>query len=164
VSVDSVDLSRVYLDWGMLNFELNGFKGTAVDPRDLNPEALNPGDLSAGGVLSPFRFIRGDALRFLPEAKRAALRWDLIILDPPTFSNSGKMRGFLDIRRDYRELAGLCLDLLADGGKLFLSVNARSFKLDGEAFPGAKAMDLTEKLRDEDFRGKRVPACWVMSR
>jgi 23S rRNA G2069 N7-methylase RlmK/C1962 C5-methylase RlmI len=165
-SVDSVDLSRAYLDWGMLNFELNGFRGTAVDPRDLSAGALAfPQDAAKKtGVLPPFRFIRGDALRFLPEAKRAGLRWDLIILDPPTFSNSKKMRGFLDIRRDYRELAGLCLDLLAPGGKLFISVNARSFKLDGEAFPGAGLTDLTEKMRDEDFRGKRVPACYVLGR
>jgi 23S rRNA G2069 N7-methylase RlmK/C1962 C5-methylase RlmI len=166
VSVDSVDLSRAYLDWGMLNFELNGFKGTSVEPRDLSAGTLAfPQDaVKKAGVLPPFRFIRGDVLRFLPEAKKAALRWDLIILDPPTFSNSKKMRGFLDIRRDYRELTGLCLDLLAPGGKLIISVNARSFKLDEDAFPGVKLTDLTEKLRDEDFRGKRIPACYVVSR
>jgi 23S rRNA G2069 N7-methylase RlmK/C1962 C5-methylase RlmI len=176
-SVDSVDLSRAYLDRGMLNFELNGFKGTAVDPRDLIAGAAAP-DRAAGsvrdgrrgqeaaakraGVLPPFRFIRGDALRFLLEAKRAALRRDLIILDPPTFSNSGKMRGFLDIRRDYRELAGLCLDLLASKGSLFFSINARSFRFERDAFPGVEATDLAEKLRDEDFRGKRVPACYML--
>jgi 23S rRNA G2069 N7-methylase RlmK/C1962 C5-methylase RlmI len=153
-SVDSVDLSRAYLDWGMLNFELNGFKGVEI----------SPGDLSAGGVPPPFRFIRADILRFLPEAKKAGPRWDLVILDPPTFSNSKKMRDSLDIRRDYRELVSLCLDLLANGGKLFVSVNARSFKLEGDAFPGTEITDLTEKLRDEDFRGKRVPACWALRR
>lgn len=154
VSVDSVDLSRAYLDWGMLNFELNGFKGREIDPRDLGAFARTS--------LPPFRFIRGDALRFLPEAERAALRWDIIILDPPTFSNSKKMRGFLDIRRDYRELVRGCLGLLAPGGKLFVSVNARSFKLDRDAFPGMEITDLTEKLRDEDFREKRVPVCWSL--
>jgi 23S rRNA G2069 N7-methylase RlmK/C1962 C5-methylase RlmI len=177
--IDSVDLSRVYLEWGMLNFELNGFKGTAVDPRELSAEAFAPAraggsvpDGSGGkeaavkkaGILPPFRFIRGDALRFLPEAKKAALRWDLIILDPPAFSNSKKMRDSLDIRRDYRELVKTCLELLAPKGKLFISVNARSFKLEGDAFPGVEIADLTEDLRDEDFRGKRVPACWVMHR
>ncbi|MDR1127910.1 MAG: class I SAM-dependent methyltransferase [Treponema sp.] len=158
VSVDSVDLSRAYLDWGKLNFELNGFKGGEIDPRDLGAGAF------ARTGLPPFRFIRGDALRFLPEAERAALRWDIIILDPPTFSNSKKMRGFLDIRRDYRELVRGCLGLLAPRGKLFVSVNARSFKLDRDAFPGAEITDLTEKLRDEDFRGKRVPACWCLAK
>ncbi|MDR2785644.1 MAG: class I SAM-dependent methyltransferase [Treponema sp.] len=176
-SVDSVDLSRAYLDWGMLNFELNGFKGAEAAPRDLSAGYFVP-DHAAGsargascgrvaaakktGILPPFRFIRADILRFLPGAKQAALRWDLIILDPPAFSNSKKMRGVLDIRRDYRELVSLCLDLLAPGGNLFISVNARSFKLEGDAFPGMEITDLTESLRDEDFRGKRIPACWVM--
>jgi SAM-dependent methyltransferase len=166
----------------MLNFELNGFKGVEVTPRDLSAGAF-PAYQAAGSVrggfrgreaggpngagvkktdiLPPFRFIRADVLRFLPEAKKAALRWDLIILDPPTFSNSKKMRASLDIRRDHRELISLCLDLLAPGGKLFISVNARSFKLEENAFAGVEFTDLTEKLRDEDFRGKRVPACRV---
>ncbi|MDR0453095.1 MAG: class I SAM-dependent methyltransferase [Treponema sp.] len=157
-SVDSVDLSRAYLDWGRLNFELNGFKGEGADPRDLGAGA------AARASLPSFRFVRADALRFLPEAKKAALRWDIIVLDPPTFSNSKKMQGFLDIKRDYCGLVRECLGLLAPKGKLFFSVNARSFKFDGSAFPEAEVTDLTERLRDEDFRGKRVPACWSFAK
>jgi 23S rRNA G2069 N7-methylase RlmK/C1962 C5-methylase RlmI len=159
VSIDSLDLSRAYLDWGILNFTLNGFKGAELDPRDVSAK-------EGGGAtgLPPFRFIRDDALRFLPEARRAALRWDLIILDPPVFSNSKKMRGSLDLKRDCCGLVKDCLGLLAPGGRLFVSVNARSFNLDGAAFPGTTLTNLTEKLRGEDFTGKRVPACWMLEK
>jgi 23S rRNA G2069 N7-methylase RlmK/C1962 C5-methylase RlmI len=159
-SVDSLDLSRVYLEWGMLNFALNGFKGAEAELRGLS--AKKGGGGAAG--FSPFRFIRDDTLRFLPEARRAGRRWDLIILDPPAFSNSKKMRGSLDLKRDCPGLVKDCLGLLAPGGRLFVSVNARSFSLDGAAFPEAALTDLTEKLRDEDFAGKRVPACWMLER
>jgi 23S rRNA G2069 N7-methylase RlmK/C1962 C5-methylase RlmI len=151
-SIDSVDLSRTYLDWGMLNFELNGFRGKNVSPWDLS---------AAGGGLTPYRFIRGDVLRFLPEAHKTGLRWDLIILDPPTFSNSKKMRGSLDIKRDSDELVKRCLALLAPKGKIFVSINARSFKPGEDGLPGT-VTDLTETLRDEDFRGKRIPLCCVV--
>jgi 23S rRNA G2069 N7-methylase RlmK/C1962 C5-methylase RlmI len=142
----------------MLNFALNGFKGTEADPRDL---IARKGDVPG---LSPFRFVRDDALRFLSEAKRAALSWDIIILDPPVFSNSKRMRGSLDLKRDCRALAESCLALLAPGGRLFISINARSFNFDGAAFPGAVHTDLTEKLRDEDFAGKRIPACCMLEK
>jgi 23S rRNA G2069 N7-methylase RlmK/C1962 C5-methylase RlmI len=151
-AVDSVDLSRTYLEWGMLNFELNGFKGIKASPWDLSEKAAGR---------PSFRFIKGDVLRFIPEAKKANLRWDLIILDPPTFSNSKKMLGSLDIKRDYRELINGCLTLLAPGGNLLVSVNARSFKIGAGDFPAA-VTDLTEELRDEDFRGRHIPACWVL--
>jgi 23S rRNA G2069 N7-methylase RlmK/C1962 C5-methylase RlmI len=159
-SVDSLDLSRTYLERGMLNFELNGFKGIKAAPWDLGAKT---GNLQGRGL---FRFIRGDALRFLPEAKKEGLCWDLIILDPPTFSNSKKMRGSMDIKRDYAELINRCLSLLAPQGKLFVSVNARSFKIDRGDFSGIAAgmeiVDLTEQLRDEDFRDRRIPACYVL--
>jgi 23S rRNA G2069 N7-methylase RlmK/C1962 C5-methylase RlmI len=158
-SVDSLDLSRVYLDWGMLNFALNGFKGEAA--AETCGGCLSARGGGAAGI-PRFRFIRDDAQRFLPEAKRAGRRWDLIILDPPAFSNSKKMRGSFDLKRDYRGMVRDCLGLLAPGGRLFVSVNARSFSLDGAAFPEATLTDLTEKLRDEDFAGKRAPACWML--
>jgi 23S rRNA G2069 N7-methylase RlmK/C1962 C5-methylase RlmI len=141
--VDSVDLSNTYLDWGRKNFALNGF-----DPGG------SKGD-------DPFRFIRADVFRFLGEKQRQGGIWDLIILDPPTFSNSKKMDRPLDIRRDHRELIEGCLALLSPGGRLWLSVNARGFKLAQGDFPGFELIDMTEKLRDEDFRNRRIPACYV---
>jgi 23S rRNA G2069 N7-methylase RlmK/C1962 C5-methylase RlmI len=139
LSVDSVDMSNTYLDWAKTNFALNG--------------------LLAGNT-SPWRFIRADALRFLEDAAAAGLSWDLIILDPPAFSNSKKMTGTLDLKRDHRTLIKGCLSLLNPGGQLLFSANARSFHLDPADFPDAAVEDIREKIRDEDFRGKRLPGVY----
>ncbi|MDR0760898.1 MAG: class I SAM-dependent methyltransferase [Treponema sp.] len=148
--VDSVDLSRTYLEWASTNFSLNGFDARMIQVRDM--------PLNGGG--SPFRLIRGDALRFIAEARNAGLTWDLIVLDPPAFSNSKGMTGILDIRRDHRELIARTLDLLSPRGNLWFSANARRFRLETEDFPGVKIQDITEQLRDEDFKGKKIPVCY----
>jgi 23S rRNA G2069 N7-methylase RlmK/C1962 C5-methylase RlmI len=135
-SVDSVDLSNTYLNWGRENFALNGLGG--------RPE---------------YRFIRADVRRFLAGAAR--LRWDIIVLDPPTFSNSKMMEGTLDIRRDQGPLLEQCLARLSPGGTLIFSVNMRGFKLDPGIPRGGAPVDLTERLRDEDFRGRKIPACYL---
>jgi 23S rRNA G2069 N7-methylase RlmK/C1962 C5-methylase RlmI len=139
-SVDSVDLSNTYLDWGRRNFELNGLGG--------KPE---------------FRFLRADVRPLLAGAERARSRWDLVILDPPTFSNSKMMRGTLDIQRDHGPLLEQCLGLLNPGGALVFSANMRGFKLDGGIPQGRPPLDLTENLRDEDFKGRRIPACYLFT-
>jgi 23S rRNA G2069 N7-methylase RlmK/C1962 C5-methylase RlmI len=152
--VDSVDLSRTYLEWASANFSLNGFDARMIQARDM---PLN------GGV-SPFSLIRGDALRFIVEARKMGLTWDLIVLDPPAFSNSKGMTGVLDIRRDHRELIARTLDILSPGGKLWFSANAHRFRLETEDFPGTKLQDITEQLRDEDFKGKKIPVCYEFTR
>ncbi|MDR3138884.1 MAG: class I SAM-dependent methyltransferase [Treponema sp.] len=154
--VDSVDLSNTYLDWGAVNFGLNGFRA----------EKLASGDFfrslsSAGPVPPPCRLIRGDALPFLSAAAGARLSWDIIIMDPPAFSNSKKMKGALDLRRDHRELISRCLALLNPGGKLWFSANPRHFKLCPEDFPGALIKDMGPSIIDEDFRGRRIPLCYT---
>jgi len=135
--VDSVDLSKTYLDWGKINFALNG-----LHERD------------------GFNFIRSDVSQFLTYADGKGLRWDIIILDPPSFSNSKRMRGNLDIKRDYQDLIGRCLSLLSPGGTLWFSSNARGFGLESTDFPGYSLKDMGPSLVDEDFRGKRVPMCY----
>jgi 23S rRNA G2069 N7-methylase RlmK/C1962 C5-methylase RlmI len=147
-AVDSVDLSNSYLDWGQTNFRLNG----------LAPEQ--------------FRFIRSDVLRFIEEARRSDRHWDLIILDPPAFSNSKKMAGDFDLKRDHVKLLAWCLHLLTPNGALYFSANVRGFKLDKEAIttekfrrPGElRIEDLTENLRDEDFRDRKIPECYVFQK
>lgn len=140
LEVDSVDLSNTYLEWGKVNFALN---------------KLSPGENNA-----PWRFIRADVLVFLKEAAAKRQKWDIIILDPPSFSNSKKMKETLDIRRDYGELIRLCLRLLLPGGKLFFSTNARGFHPDQSDFPRRPIRDLSPALVDEDFRGKRTSSTW----
>jgi 23S rRNA G2069 N7-methylase RlmK/C1962 C5-methylase RlmI len=151
-SVDSVDLSNTYLDWARINFALNKLEALPVSPAAL-----------CGGKapLPSCRLIRGDVLRFLETA--ASLRWDLIILDPPAFSNSKKMTGSLDLKRDYRGLIAQCLKLLSPAGRLIFSANPRGFALDPEDFPGTRVEDMRETIRDEDFAGKRLPAVYTFT-
>jgi 23S rRNA G2069 N7-methylase RlmK/C1962 C5-methylase RlmI len=151
-SVDSVDLSNTYLDWAKTNFALNKLEALRV----------SSGALSGGKApLPPCRLIRDDALRFLASA--GSLRWDLIILDPPAFSNSKKMAGILDLKRDHRSLIAQCLKLLSPGGRLIFSANAKGSALNPEDFPETSLEDMREKLRDEDFAGKRVPAVYSLT-
>ncbi|MDR1239828.1 MAG: class I SAM-dependent methyltransferase [Treponema sp.] len=158
--IDSVDLSNTYLAWSRKNFTLNGFTGVPVAAEALLESRRQ------GAFLPPFRFIRADVLSFLPAAAKARRQWDLIILDPPAFSNSKKMSGFLDIQRDHGGLVRGALRLLAPGGRLYFSANARGFRLDPAEFektgaPGPVIKDIQGLLTDEDFRGKKTPAAYL---
>jgi 23S rRNA G2069 N7-methylase RlmK/C1962 C5-methylase RlmI len=165
-AVDSVDMSNTYLTWGLENFKLNGLRGEAVSgeaffgtprshPAGRVPEA--PGKPRR----SPYRFIRADVLSFLEGAEKAGRRWDRIILDPPAFSNSKKMHATLDTRRDHRPLISRCAALLSPGGKLWFSTTIRNLKLSPEDFPGITVRDMGTLLGDEDFRGKKIPPCYL---
>jgi 23S rRNA G2069 N7-methylase RlmK/C1962 C5-methylase RlmI len=171
--IDSVDLSNTYLAWGRENFALNGFTGVPVPAEALleypGPEGRRqrvPPAAIRRRVLPPFRFIRAAALSFLPAAAGARRRWDIIILDPPAFSNSKKMDASLDIQRDHPGLIKSALRLLAPGGALWFSAKARHFRLAPEEFqtaefPGLRIEDLKDRLTDEDFRGKKIPPCYL---
>jgi len=135
--VDSVDLSNTYLEWGKVNFALNALP-----------------------LSDKFSMIRSDVIQFVNQAILRKNRWDIIILDPPSFSNSKKMPQALDILRDYRELIGKSLTLLSPGGKLYFSTSAKGFHFQNEDFPDFIIKDLKPSLVDEDFRGKRIPSCY----
>jgi 23S rRNA G2069 N7-methylase RlmK/C1962 C5-methylase RlmI len=127
-------------------------------------EAVTANPLDYNGSAKPAgrnRLVRADALRFLSEATRSGKKWDLIILDPPTFSNSKKMASNLDVRRDYRELLDLTIHSLSPGGILWFSTNARGFTLDPAEFPGIAIEDQTEKTRDEDFKDRKIRSCYT---
>jgi 23S rRNA G2069 N7-methylase RlmK/C1962 C5-methylase RlmI len=150
--VDSVDLSRRSLEWGAENFRLNGIEARFAKEITGREKATNT-------------LIRADALVYLEEAARAGLSWDMIILDPPAFSNSKKMAGTLDIRRDHRELLTRCLGLLKPRGALYFSAGTRRFRLDSETLPalltrrGVETRDLRAFAADEDFPRSRAPFC-----
>ena len=156
---DSVDLSNTYLEWARVNFNLNGLSAAVVKMEDYFQRG-NPG--------AEHRLIRADVFAFLDQA--ADRRWDLIILDPPAFSNSKKMRFTLDLKRDHAGLIARCLGLLAPGGKLWFSANPRSFALDAaaleaelaERFPGVRVTDPGKRMVDEDFTGRKTPKNWVI--
>jgi 23S rRNA G2069 N7-methylase RlmK/C1962 C5-methylase RlmI len=156
-SVDSVDLSNTYLDWARENFILNGFcfaaPGQDAGRRNTPYRAASPGNEE------PFRFIRDDALRFVDRC--GGQTWDIVILDPPAFSNSKKMTDDFDLRRDHPTLVFRCLKLLAPGGTLYLSANVKGFTINEDALgPLPDIENISEELRDEDFKGKRIPVTY----
>jgi 23S rRNA G2069 N7-methylase RlmK/C1962 C5-methylase RlmI len=74
------------------------------------------------------------------------------------------MSGALDIRRDHRELVGRCLSLLSPGGTLWFSSNAKGFRLESEDFPEINIKDMSAELADEDFKGKKIPVCYTLTK
>jgi 23S rRNA G2069 N7-methylase RlmK/C1962 C5-methylase RlmI len=173
VSTDSVDLSNTYLSWARENFSLNGFSASLLQQWDF----FSIGNSARNQIenKSVNRLIRADALAFLEKAAAAKSRWDIIVLDPPSFSNSKKMTDNFDLRRDIAGLLGQCLLLLAPGGKIYLSVNTRrSAVTQGEletelrsqltAAANVRVTDISEKIIDEDFKGKKTPKAFLIGR
>ena len=103
--------------------------------------------------------IADDCFRFLATDKRS---YDLIVCDPPTFSNSKRMaRSSFAVDRDHPELIHACLARLASGGTLIFSTNSRGFKLEKTALPrGFTAQELTPQTIPEDFRNDKIHRCW----
>lgn len=124
----TVDLSNTYQAWTARNFALNGI--------DTGRHTL----------------LRADVLAWLVGAVAARERYDVIVLDPPSFSNSKKMQGVLDVQRDHVRLVGQCHELLADGGELFFSTNLRSFAIDPELLRRLALREITRHSVPEDFR------------
>jgi 23S rRNA (guanine2445-N2)-methyltransferase / 23S rRNA (guanine2069-N7)-methyltransferase len=120
----SVDLSNTYLDWARDNFTLN-----ALDP-------------------SRHRVVRDDCLRWL---ETAGSEFDLIFMDPPTFSNSKRMEGTLDIQRDHARLIELAMARLAPAGELIFSNNQQRFRLDDEVASRYRVEEITAQTYDPDF-------------
>jgi len=129
----TVDLSNTYQSWTARNFALNG-----IDARR-------------------HRLVRADVLAWLVGAVAAAERYDVIVLDPPSFSNSRKMQGVLDMQRDHPQLVSQCHDLLADGGELFFSTNLRSFAIDPQLEQRLGLAEITHQSVPEDFRRSGRP-------
>ena len=134
----TVDLSNTYQAWTARNFALNG-----ID--------------SARHLL-----VRADVLAWLANAVAAAQRHDVIVLDPPSFSNSKKMAGVLDLQRDHARLVSQCHALLADDGELFFSTNLRSFAIDPEIEKRFALREITGQSVPEDFKrpGKPPHRAW----
>ncbi len=135
----TVDLSRTYLEWASENLALNGFSGER------------------------HRLVRADCLAWL--ARPARERYDLIFLDPPTFSSSRRMRGSFEVNRDHGELIRGALRLLAPGGLVLFSTNVRRFRLDREALGDLEIEDITRATIPRDFaRNPRVHRCFRIRR
>jgi 23S rRNA (cytosine1962-C5)-methyltransferase len=133
----SVDLSNTYLDWANRNLELNGL----ADPKR-------------------HRLIRSDATRWLEQTKET--NFDLIVLDPPSFSVSKKMQGTFNVQRDHPELIKAALSLLDPRGELLFSTNYRDFGLDMAALGGFQVDEMTPGTIPEDFRDKRIHRAFLI--
>lgn len=136
----SVDLSQSYTAWAGENLKLNGFVG---------PD---------------HRLIAAEVGEYLAAATERGEQYDLIVLDPPTFSNSKKMEGVLDIQRDHAGLINSCLKLLSPDGMLFFSSNFKKLKFDSPAVNAGKINEITHMTIPEDFTGKRPHRAWLISR
>ena len=138
-STTGVDLSNTYLDWAHENLLLNGFRG---DNHEL---------------------YREDCLAWLEEQEPRGARFDLIFLDPPTFSNSKRMEGVLDVQRDHVGMIRRSLKLLRPAGRLVFSTNYTRFKLDGEALADLAIEDISAATVPKDFeRHARIHKCFVV--
>jgi 23S rRNA (guanine2445-N2)-methyltransferase / 23S rRNA (guanine2069-N7)-methyltransferase len=138
----SVDMSRTYLDWAARNLRLNGFRS---DRHDL---------------------IQADCLAWISEqSRRGREQYDLIFLDPPSFSNSKRMQQTFDVQRDHVDLLRQTATLLAPGGLLIFSNNLRRFRLDADAMPELDIRDITRDTIPMDFsRNPRVHHCFEVRR
>ena len=134
----SIDLSNGYLDWARQNFALNG-----LDPMR-------------------HRLERWDCLEWLRVG--AEDRYGLIFLDPPTFSNSKRMQGVLDIQRDHPELIGHCMRRLTPGGLLVFACNAQRFALDAQIGARWQVTDVSAATLPFDFaRNPRIHRCYEIT-
>jgi 23S rRNA (guanine2445-N2)-methyltransferase / 23S rRNA (guanine2069-N7)-methyltransferase len=139
-STTTVDMSRTYLDWARKNLALNGFS----DARH--------------------HYIQADCLEWVKEVGKEKMRYGLIFLDPPSFSNSARMDATFDVQRDHAALLTATARLLAPDGVLIFSNNLRRFKMDREALPGLHIEDINRATIPEDFvRNPRIHNCWKIT-
>ncbi|MBN1957519.1 MAG: bifunctional 23S rRNA (guanine(2069)-N(7))-methyltransferase RlmK/23S rRNA (guanine(2445)-N(2))-methyltransferase RlmL [Desulfuromonadales bacterium] len=138
LTTTTVDMSATYLDWAGKNFKLNRFDPAAE------------------------RLIQADCLAWLESAAEV---FDLIFLDPPTFSNSKTMDGTFDVQRDHVALLNKVVTLLAPEGTLVFSNNLRKFKMDFSALSHLQIEDITNRTIPYDYeRNPRIHNCWMIKR
>ncbi len=139
-STTTVDMSNTYLEWAKDNLKLNNFTSRC------------------------HQFEQADCTQWLWDANREGHRYQLIFLDPPTFSNSKKMTQTFDVTRDHVELINLTMRLLEDEGMLIFSCNAKKFKLDMAELTDYFIQDITAVTVSEDFKKKPKHKCWCISK
>ncbi len=133
--VTTIDMSQTYLDWARDNLAANGLAGPRCE------------------------LVRADVMQWL--ATPSGARWDMAIVDPPTFSNSKKMRGVFDVQRDHAWLLQRVRERLVPGGVIWFSCNARRFKPDPAAFAGMSAVrEISQVTVPFDFRDKKIHRAW----
>ncbi len=134
-TVTSVDLSKTYLKWAEDNMVINRFKES-----------------------NKYQFIHADVKQYLKTLKPDS--FDLVVMDPPTFSNSKRMKDILDIQRDHVELLNDVLAATTPGGIVYFSTNFTKFVLEKELINAAEIKDITKATTPFDFEGKLKRWCY----
>jgi 23S rRNA (guanine2445-N2)-methyltransferase / 23S rRNA (guanine2069-N7)-methyltransferase len=130
----SVDMSRTYLSWASRNFELNRIHS------------------------ADHELIQADCLTYLEHCRDS---FDVILLDPPSFSNSKRLEQDWDVQRDHVAVVDRCMSLLRPGGCLYFSNNLQSFRLDSGLLQRYRVEDLSAATRDRDFeRNPKIHQCY----
>ena len=137
-STTSVDMSSTYLDWSQQNFKLNDIP------------------------LTKHHFIKANCMDWIEKEKNC---FDLIFVDPPTFSNSKSMDGYFDIQQHYIELLEACIRRLTADGEIIFSTNYKKFKFAADNFPDAQVSDITQHTLPLDFaRNRKIHQCWLLKK
>lgn len=131
-----MDLSNTYLNWAQRNFHLNQINN------------------------AEHQLIRADVFLYLQQAIAKQKCFDLIVMDPPSFSNSKKMLDVLDVQRNHIKLIDAAMQLLSADGTLFFSNNLRGFELDSTIEQLYQVVDVTKRSIPEDFRNQKIHQCW----
>lgn len=136
-STTSVDLSKTYLDWARRNLSLNGLS-------DLH------------------QLVHADVMQWLEEDRG---EYDLIFIDPPTFSNSKRLDDVFDVQRDHVRLIEMAMDRLSSDGVIYFSNNFRRFRLDAGLQEKYQVSDISAQTLDKDFqRNTRIHRTWRLTR
>ena len=131
----SVDMSATYLEWARKNMEMNGL-----------PKARH-------------KLVQSDCFKWLDQPHGE--QYDLIFMDPPTFSNSKRMQDVLDVQRDHVRLIKGAMQLLRPDGLLIFSNNYRRFAIDRDRLAAFDIRDITPQTLDPDFkRNSRIHCCF----
>lgn len=148
-STTSVDTSNTYLAWLGKNLSQNGYVCETVDGR---------AEPSAAPVAGSHRAVRGDCLAWLQGGQSA---YDLILLDPPSFSNSKSRTESFDVQRDHLALLDATMARLSQGGTLYFSNNRRDFQLDAAVGERYRCEDISAQTIPPDFqRNTKIHRCW----
>lgn len=145
-AVCSVDSSKTALLWAEENMKLNGIKHTPN-----------------------FVLKNEEVISFLDDAITKNKKWDIIICDPPTFSNSKRWKGFFDVNKDYINLCCKCLKVLEKGGTLYFSSNSKRLKFDEKTLRETSGeslfiKDISQLSIPLDFRNKKIHKAWKIKK
>ncbi|MBS1588780.1 MAG: methyltransferase domain-containing protein, partial [Bacteroidetes bacterium] len=138
-SITSVDLSKTYINWAKRNMQYNKLYNE-----------------------NKHEFVHADVMEVINELP--ANSYDLIVCDPPTFSNSKRMDETFDVQRDHVSLLRKLLRACSDDGTIYFSNNYKGFQLERESLPASQIKDITRATTPLDFQGKLYRSCFLIEK